>query len=74
MRHVPDMRLNLLSMHAFDVVGYESYFVNVGRKLTKGSMTFARGKICYVLYKIHIKVCNESNATKVDSLPYLWHK
>lgn len=48
-RYVSGMLLNLLSMHAFDVAGYES-FGNREWKLTKGLIGFARGKIYHTLY------------------------
>ncbi|KAA8534394.1 hypothetical protein F0562_031911 [Nyssa sinensis] len=43
-RHVPDLRLNLISGIALDREGYMNYFGNGVWKLTKGSLVVARGK------------------------------
>ena len=45
-RHVPDIRLNLLSGIPFDKEGYDSHFGNGTWKLMKGSIIVARGHIC----------------------------
>ena len=44
-RHVPDMCLNLISIHALDKARFESYFGNSRWKLTKGSVVYARGNV-----------------------------
>ncbi|KAL4270082.1 hypothetical protein GQ457_HM000150 [Hibiscus cannabinus] len=41
-RHVPDLRLNLLSGIALDKQGYDSYFSKGTWKLSRGAMTVAR--------------------------------
>ncbi|GKV32108.1 hypothetical protein SLEP1_g40737 [Rubroshorea leprosula] len=56
-RHVPDMRMNLLSAKALDEEGYAHYFRNGNWKLTKGSMVVAKGRACCSLYKTHMKMC-----------------
>ncbi|KAA8515633.1 hypothetical protein F0562_018756 [Nyssa sinensis] len=55
-RHVPDLRLNLISGIALDREGYVNYFGNGIWKLTKGSLVVARGKACCTLYKTNLKV------------------
>ncbi|KAA8529366.1 hypothetical protein F0562_033835 [Nyssa sinensis] len=54
-RHVPDLRLNLISGIALDQEGYVNYFGNGIWKLTKGSLVVARGKACCALYKKNLK-------------------
>ncbi|KAF8387595.1 hypothetical protein HHK36_026248 [Tetracentron sinense] len=74
-RHVPDLRLNLISGIALDRQGYENYFGNGRWKLTMGSLVVAKGKACCTLYKTQAKVCkNELNAAEDSSSPNLWHK
>ena len=43
-RHVPDMRLNLISTGKLDDVGLDSHFGGGKWKLTKGSLIMARGR------------------------------
>jgi transposase InsO family protein len=74
-RHIPDMRLNLISISVLDKEGYESHLGNGKWKLFKGSLVFARGKICCTLYKIQVKLCRDVvNAAQDDSTPDLWHR
>ena len=50
-RHIPDLRLNLISVHMLENDGY-NHSINSGNwKLTKGSLVAARGKLCCLLYK-----------------------
>ena len=49
--HIPDLYLNLTSVHMLDKDGY-NHFINSGNwKLTKGSLVVARGKLRCSLYK-----------------------
>ena len=50
-RHVPNMRLNLISTYALDKPGFESYFGNGRWKLTKWSVVYVRENVCCALYK-----------------------
>src|SRR5436853_105811 len=50
-RHVADLRLNLLSGITLDRQGFESHFANGMWKLSKGSLIVAKGKACCSLYK-----------------------
>ena len=74
-RHVPDLRLNLLSTSTLDKEGYE-YFMGKGIwKLTKGSLVVARGKMFCSLYKTHLKIYgNQLNVIENDASSNLWHK
>ena len=49
-RHVPDIRLNLISTGRLDDEGFTSYFGESKWKLTKGSLVVARGKKMNTLY------------------------
>ena len=41
-RHVPDLRMNLISGIALDQDGYENYFANKKWRLTKGALVIAK--------------------------------
>ena len=74
-RHILDLRLNLISMHMLDKDGY-NHFINSGNwKLTKGSLVVTRGKFYCSLYKTQVKVC-EGQLNAVDDCTSLdlWHK
>ncbi|CAL9011600.1 unnamed protein product [Prunus brigantina] len=74
MRHVPDMRLNLISTGLLDDEGYTNVFVEGKWKLSKNSLVLARGKKENTLYMTHAKVSNGYvNALAEDSIE-LWHK
>ncbi|KAK9119320.1 hypothetical protein Scep_017413 [Stephania cephalantha] len=74
-RHVPDLRLSLISTHALDLDGYYNIFGGNEWKLTKGSIAVARGKSSYTLYKTQLKTVKcDLNAVEDDSSPDLWHR
>ncbi|KAA8549619.1 hypothetical protein F0562_001363 [Nyssa sinensis] len=74
-RHVPNLRLNLISGIALDREGYVNYFGNGIWKLTKGSLVVVSGKACCALYKTNLKVCRYGlNSIEDDISPNLWHK
>ena len=74
-RHILNLKLNLISGTSLDRARYESYFGNGRWKLTKGSLIIARGKACNTLYKTHVKLCKGVlNAIEDRSSPNLWHK
>ncbi|KAA8550265.1 hypothetical protein F0562_001949 [Nyssa sinensis] len=74
-RHVPDLRLNLISGIALDREGYINYFGNGIWKLTKGSLVVAKGKACCALYKTSLKACKDGLNFIEDGIsPNLWHK
>ena len=65
-RHILDMCLNLIYVSVLDKKGYESHLGNGKWKLFKGSLVFARGKICCTLYKTQVKLCRDAvNATQM---------
>ena len=50
-RHVPDLRLNLMLGLILDKQGYENLFGKGKWKLTKSSLVVAKRKTCYTLDK-----------------------
>ena len=74
-RHILDLRLNLISVHMLDKDGY-THFINSGNwKLTKGSLVVTRGRLYCSLYKTEVKVCGgQLNAVDDGTSPDLWHK
>lgn len=73
--HVPDLRLNLLSVKELDREGFRNTFSDGKWKLSKGSLIVARGQLCCTLYKTHLDVCNgEVNVAEDKASPNLWHR
>ena len=58
-RHVPEMRLNLISTGKLDEVGMTNQFVAGRWKLSRGSMVIAQGKKEGSLYIMQEKICKE---------------
>ena len=74
-RHIPDLRLNLLSANVLDQEGFQHTFGDGKWKLSKGSMTVARGELCCSLYKTYLSICSgELNAVEEKNSPNLWHR
>ena len=74
-KHVPDMRMNLISTGLLDDEGYVSSFGNGQWKLTRGSLIVARGKRCPKLYMTQPKVSTSIvNAVENVDMIDLWHK
>ena len=74
-RHVPNIRLNLISTGRLDDEGYNNHFGDGKWKLTKGSLVMAKGKKTCTLYTMKGKICNGVvNALEGDSSIELWHK
>ena len=55
-RHVPDIRLNLISTRKLDDEGFKSQFGNENWKLNKGSLIVASGKKNSTLYLLQAKL------------------
>ena len=64
-RHIPDLHLNLISVHMLDNDVYNHFINNGNWNLTKGSLVVARGRLCCSLYKTKVKVC-EGQLIAVD--------
>lgn len=74
-RHIPDLRLNLISPGRLDDEGYTNVLGNGQWKLSRGSLVIARGKKCCTLYKTQATLCiGQVNATEADSSLELWHR
>ena len=74
-RHIPDLRLNLLSANVLDQEGFRHIFGDGKWKFSKGSMTVARGELCCSLYKTYFSVCSgELNVVEEKNSPNLWHR
>ena len=74
-RHVSDIRLNLIYTHVLNKEGYGNYFHDRKWRLNKGSLVFVKGKICCALYKTQVKLCKDVvSAAQEDSSPNLWHR
>ncbi|CAN1245512.1 Retrovirus-related Pol polyprotein from transposon TNT 1-94 [Linum grandiflorum] len=74
-RHVPDMRLNLISVDKLDGEGYCHTFNNGQWKLTKGALVVARGRKDSKLYVTEAKISLEAaNSTEIVDTVALWHK
>ena len=59
-RHVPDIRLNLISSGKLDDEGYCNTFHSGQWKLTKGNLVLARGKNHTSLYLLQTTISTES--------------
>lgn len=72
-RHVPDLRLSLISTGKLDDEGHYSTFGNGMWKLTKGSLVVAKGKKDCSLYKTQAKLCKAQLNTVEGSFDK-WHQ
>ena len=74
-RHVPDIRLNLISIGRLDDEVFTNSFGESESKLTKGSLVVARGKKKNTLYVTEAKLPKgEINAVQRDVSIELWHR
>ena len=73
-KHIPDIRMNLISTGKLDDEGFCNTFRDSKWKLTRGSMVVAKGKKCSSLYLMQTRVIDFSiNAVDDDSTVELWH-
>ncbi|GJW71984.1 retrovirus-related pol polyprotein from transposon TNT 1-94 [Tanacetum coccineum] len=74
-KHVPDMRLNIISTGLLDEDGYHNSSGNGLWKVTLGSLIVARGKRESKLYMTHPKISKSIvNAIDNDDMTELWLK
>ena len=74
-KHIPDIRMNLISTGKLDDERFCNTFRDSQWKLTRGSMVVAKGKKCSSLYLMKTRVIDSSiNAVNDDSTVELWHK
>lgn len=73
-RHAPDVRFNLISVHMLDDSGYDNHFCAGKRKLTKGNLVVAKGEKLSKLYWTKALVVGDMvNAMNTDA-SNLWHR
>ncbi|KAK0597296.1 hypothetical protein LWI29_023800 [Acer saccharum] len=74
-KHIPYIRLNLISTSKLDDEGFCNTFSDGHWKLTKGSMIVARGKKCSSLYFMQAKVFDcIINIVANKNTTELWHR
>ena len=67
-KHIPDIRMNLISTGKLDDEGFCNTFRDSQWKLTRGSMVIAKGKKSSSLYLMQARVIDSSiNAVDDDS-------
>ena len=73
-KHIPDIRMNLISTGKLDDEGFCNTFRDSQWKLTRGSMVIEKGKKSSSLYLMQARVIESSiNAVDDDSTVELWH-
>ncbi|KAK4439570.1 Retrovirus-related Pol polyprotein from transposon TNT 1-94 [Sesamum alatum] len=74
-KHVPDMRLNLILVGKLDDDGLQSHYGNGKWKLTKGNLVVAQGIKEGSLYVMRGKLCkDETNVVVSCHNMQLWHR
>ncbi|KAJ0090805.1 hypothetical protein Patl1_13877 [Pistacia atlantica] len=74
-KHMPDMRLHLISTDRLDIKGFCNTFNNGQWKLTKDAMIVARGTLCSSWYLLHAKIKKFIvNIVETKGKTELWHK
>ena len=73
-RHVPDIRLNLISAGKLDDEGFHSHFGDGCWKLTKGSLIIAKGRKCNTLYLMPAKLSKGDLNLADDATIEMWHR
>ena len=73
-KHIPDIRMNLISTRKLDDEGLSNTFRDSQWKLTRDFMVVAKGKKRSSLYLMQARVIDSSiNAVDDDSIVELWH-
>ena len=73
-RHIPDMRLSLISVQTLDEDGYHNAFGDGKWKCTKGTLVVAKGVKQNTLYWTPKKLSTPQVNTVEDCSTELWHK
>ena len=73
-RHVPEVRLNLISAGQLDDEGYTGSIQNGVMKFSKGSLIVARTRKVNTLYLMNAWLCPEEVNVASDTAGELWHK
>ena len=74
-RHVPDLRKNLLSLGALEAQGYKFSGTDRVLKVTKGSMTVLKGEYMMNLYRVirRVVIGDAFVTTEKEDTSRLWH-
>jgi len=73
-RHILNLKKNLLSLGALEARGYKFSGADGGIKVTKGSMTILKGEQTTNLYKLTRSIIvGNSVATEKEYTTRLWH-
>ena len=74
-RHVPNLKKNLLSLGALEARGYKFFAADEAIKVTKGSMMILKGERIAKLYKLTriIIISDASATTKKKDTTRIWH-
>lgn len=74
-RHVPNLRLNLISIGKLDDEGYVTHHGDGQWNLKNDSLIMAKGKKYYSLYRIEVQISkDEIKSISQESLSDLWHQ
>ena len=73
-RHIPEVRLNLISAGRLDDEGYTGSIRNGVMKLSKGSLIVARARKVNTMYLMNVRLCPEEVNVASDTAGELWHK
>ena len=73
-RHVPEVRLNLISAGRLDDEGYTSSIQNGFMKFCKGSLIVDKARKTNTLYLMHARLCRNEVNVATDTTGELWHK
>ena len=66
-RHIPEVRLNLISVGRLDDEGYTSSIQNGVMKFNKGNLIMAQARKINTLYLMHARVCQEEVNVAADN-------
>ena len=72
--HVPEVRLNLISVGRLDDEGYTGSIRNDVMNFCKGSLIMARARKTNTLYLMHARLCRNEVNVAADAAGELWHK
>ena len=73
-RHVPEVRMNLISAGRLDDEGYTGSIRNGSMKFSKGSLIVAQARKVNTLYLMNAQLCLEEVNVAADTAGELWHK
>ena len=72
--HVPEVKLNLISVNQLDDEGHEGSIRNDTTKFYKGSVIVVGAQKINTLYLMHAWICWKEVNMAADAAGELWHK